>query len=126
VRKGGVGLTLSSLGRRLSLSFSGEVFIESKASPNATSGGFGLDGVSSRLDAGEIWIESFSLSKEEYARYGLRSGSSGNRHIQFRSTTWMEVWLSGLRHWFAKSTYKKIVSWVRIPFPPVERAGEIT
>ncbi|KAK7411402.1 hypothetical protein VNO78_02835 [Psophocarpus tetragonolobus] len=32
-----------------------------------------------------------------------------------------EVWLSGLRHWFAKSTYKKIVSWVRIPFPPARK-----
>ena len=76
----------------------------------------------SRLDAGEIWIESVSLSKEEYARYGLGSGSdlratNPTRHIQFRS----EVWLSGLRHWFAKSTYKKIVSWVRIPFPPAQK-----
>ncbi|XLT27829.1 hypothetical protein HN873_059121 [Arachis hypogaea] len=33
----------------------------------------------------------------------------------------LEVWLSGLRHWFAKSTYKKIVSWVRIPFPPARK-----
>nr|GMC58548.1 hypothetical protein TanjilG_32901 [Ipomoea batatas]GMD77933.1 hypothetical protein TanjilG_32901 [Ipomoea batatas] len=32
-----------------------------------------------------------------------------------------KVWLSGLRHWFAKSTYKKIVSWVRIPFPPARK-----
>ena len=92
-------MTLSSLGRRLSLSFSGEVFIESKASPNATSGGFGLDGVSSRLDAGEIWIESFSLSKEEYARYGLRSGSSGNQPGTSNSDQQlggMAVWLKAL------------------------------
>lgn len=33
----------------------------------------------------------------------------------------LEGWLSGLRHWFAKSTYKKIVSWVRIPFPPARK-----
>ncbi|OIW15497.1 hypothetical protein TanjilG_32901 [Lupinus angustifolius] len=33
----------------------------------------------------------------------------------------LEVWLSGLRHWFAKSTYNKIVSWVRIPFPSAQK-----
>lgn len=52
------------------------------------------------------------------ARYGLRSCPKG---YLIRSTTYLEVWLSGLRHWFAKSTYKKIVSWVRIPFPPARK-----
>lgn len=39
----------------------------------------------------------------------------------FLSFVCLEVWLSGLRHWFAKSTYNKIVSWVRIPFPPAQK-----
>jgi hypothetical protein len=29
-----------------------------------------------------------------------------------------EEWLSGLKHWFAKSKYNFFVPWVRIPFPP--------
>ena len=29
-----------------------------------------------------------------------------------------EGWLSGLRHWFAKSAYNLLVPWVRIPFLP--------
>ncbi|RZC78786.1 hypothetical protein C5167_002991 [Papaver somniferum] len=33
----------------------------------------------------------------------------------------LEGWMSVLRHWFDKPTYKIIVSWVQIPFPPVER-----
>lgn len=30
-----------------------------------------------------------------------------------------EKWLSGLKHWFAKSTYNFVVSWVRIPSFPL-------
>ena len=29
-----------------------------------------------------------------------------------------EEWLSGLRHWFAKSKGSVAAAWVRIPFPP--------
>ncbi len=31
----------------------------------------------------------------------------------------VEEWLSGLRHWFAKSAYIFVVPWVRIPFLPL-------
>ena len=30
----------------------------------------------------------------------------------------MEKWLSGLKHWFAKSAYNDFISWVQIPFSP--------
>ncbi|KAK8539582.1 hypothetical protein V6N13_034874 [Hibiscus sabdariffa] len=54
------------------------------------------------------------------ARYGLRGSDSPSGAHQI-SINNLEGWLSGLRHWFAKSTYKKIVSWVRIPFPPARK-----
>lgn len=56
------------------------------------------------------------------ARYGLRGSDSPSGAHQI-SINNLEGWLSGLRHWFAKSTYKKIVSWVRIPFPPARKCN---
>lgn len=32
----------------------------------------------------------------------------------------LEEWLSGLRHWFAKSAYNVFVPWVQIPFLPAD------
>lgn len=57
------------------------------------------------------------------ARYGLLRGSDSPSGAHKISINNLEGWLSGLRHWFAKSTYKKIVSWVRIPFPPARKCN---
>lgn len=72
------------------------MFIESKASPNEWRilFGWGLAwtlGRSIDLDR----VESFSLSKEEYARYGLRSGSSGNQP----GTSNSDQQLGGMAEW---------------------------
>lgn len=51
----------------------------------------------------------------------LQKNDVKNKKVyEYLNKNYWERWLSGLKRWFAKSKYNKIIPWVRIPFFPIK------